>query len=235
MFKHILTSVICILTAIGLSGCGNSSVFQYINPEYKDQKLSSTSVLLLNFSDDLLPAKKKFKLLGKNHKKYHMFSYQEKKYFQTHFSTIFSRFVTTKVDGIDSQFKPKSIEFEYKEFKHPNSDDGFKMFSPIKGKIKYKEKEPKFVIFFEDLYFDKEMGAEGGGLGRCPESVVKISSGLKYLIWDNSSEQIVGYGSLKENFRTMIMPIKQDYFTVFKRYVKEIIQNSPFKEKNFLL
>lgn len=223
-----------ILAASLLAGCASNSTFQYVNPDYSKEKTYSASVLLLTFSDDIISVKNKAKLLDGYSKKHHMFSYQEKKYFHDYFATSFADYSTVKVKGIDPKFKPENIEFEYKELKLQGSDSGFKMFTPKKGKIEYKGSVPNFVIFFEDMYFDKEVAPEGGGLGRGSSSAISIESSLKYLIWDNNKETVVGYGRLEKDFRLMQMPNKTKYIEIFEEYIRQIIISSPFKNKRVL-
>lgn len=58
-----------ILTVSLLAGCANNSTFQYVNPDYSKEKTYSASVLLLTFSDDIIFAKNKTKLLNGYSKK----------------------------------------------------------------------------------------------------------------------------------------------------------------------
>lgn len=223
-----------ILIASLLAGCASNSTFQYVNPDYSKEKTYSASVLLLTFSDDIISVKNKTKLLNGYSKKYHMFSYQEKKYFHDYFALSFADYSTVKIKGIDPKFKPKNIEFKYKELKLKESDSGFKMFTPQKGKVQYENFVPNFVIFFEDLYFDKEIVSESSGLGKGSSSAISIESSLKYLIWDNNKETIVGYGRLEKDLKLMQMPNKSKYIEIFEEYIKQIVQKSPFKNRRVL-
>lgn len=78
------------------------------------------------------------------------------------------------------------------------------------------------------------MTAEGGGLGKTPESAINIFSSIKYLIWDNVQEKIVGYDQFTENLKTMVMPSKIEYINLFEKYIKQIVQKSPFKNRRVL-
>lgn len=215
-------------------GCANTTVFQHIDPEYADKKIFSTSVLLLTLSDDVIPVKKKAKLLQGQIKEHRMFSQQEKKLFNDYFGPTFSEYITAKVIGIDLKFKPESVKFNYKKLTKENTGKGFAMFVPEKGQIQYNGMQPNYVIFFEDLFFDKKVVADGGGLGQGSSSSIGIVSGLKYLIWDNKQEKIAGYGSLEKDFTLMEMPDKLNYIKVFEDYVKQIVSNSPFRNKKSL-
>jgi len=65
-------------------------------------------------------------------------------------------------------------------------------------------------------------------------SAISIESSLKYLIWDNNKETIVGYGRLEKDLKLMQMPNKSKYIEIFEEYIKQIVQKSPFKNRRVL-
>lgn len=229
MFKKFL-KFIPLIGILFLFGCAAQSHFQVVNNSTSG-KLFSPTVLLLPLNNTLIPYNTQQELMQGSKDDESFCLINEKQIFNDFMAPTFADNTFSKVIPGNSSFDVSQINFSYTKLYSDNKKASFHMFVPQKGKIQIDDKKPKYVIFFEDLNFNKEFTAEGGGLGKTSQRVVIVKSSVKYCIWDNTNEEIVAYGKLAKNLRLLSLPKRTEYLEVFDEYAKKIISASPFTQK----
>ena len=219
------------LTILFFLNCATSSTRQFIKPEYKDKRQFQATLLALTLNTEILSAGEMNELLeGYDVKTIKIPGDQDLSYFNHYIGPTFSEFVTAEVYGVDPFFKPQTITYDYKQLS-PGEKQDFYMFAPTKGQITYRNIIPDYVLFFEDLYFEKSFVEERWGIGHGSSGKYKINANLEYLIWDNRDEKIAGYGQLNNEMNLLSIPTKAEYLSIIEKFALSIIQKSPWVRK----
>jgi hypothetical protein len=210
--------------------CVSSSNYQFIYPEYEKLNFFSASLMVMALNTDIISKDVQEKLLQGDATKVDMFNQQEREYFNNYMGPALAEKTTAKIYGIDPLFKPTDIEFIFQRLQFENELD-IKMFVPLSGKIKYYNVTPHYVLFFEDLKFEKDFREESGGLGRGTVQRYTMQAGVKYLLWDNNKQRIAAYGKLENDLNFLDFPTRENYVQLFEKWALLIVQKSPLVRK----
>ena len=205
------------------------STMQFLDPEYEEDKVFETSVLILPLTTEYLPFAMQDSLATNQPFERKMISSFEKNYFNHIMPLSMEELTTASIIGIDPYFKPVDIRFSYEPLKFDKKR--FHMFVPKSGQIQYHEKKPEFILFIEDLYFNKAFEESSGGLGRGSQQKYVLDAGLEYLIYNNIKQKPVAYGKVKQTSNLMGMPTKDDYSAAIEELALEIVEKSPFVKR----
>ncbi len=205
------------------------SKMQFLDPEYEVDKIFETSVLILPLTTEYLPFSVQDSLATNMPFERKMISTFEKNYFNHIMPLSMEEYTTASIIGIDPFYKPDSIQFSYEPLIFEKKR--FHMFVPISGQIQYHEKKPEFILFIEDLYFEKAFEESSGGLGRGTQQKYVLDAGLEYLIYHNIKQKPVAYGKVKKSSNLMEMPGKEEYSVAIEELALEIVEKSPFVKR----
>ena len=206
------------------------STMQFLDPEYEADKIFETSVLVMPLTTEYLPFEVQDSLSTNKPFKRKTVSNYEINYFNRILPLSLEEFTTASILGIDPYFIPLEIEFVYEPLVFENKSR-FHMFLPKTGQIQYHEKKPEFILFIEDLYFDKTFEESSGGLGRGTQQKYVLEAGFEYFIYHNIRQKAVAYGKIDKHFNLMEMPSKDDYSAAIEELTLAIVDKSPFVKR----
>ncbi len=190
--------------------CVSTANYQFLDPEYQNLNYFSASLMVMTLNTDWIDREVQQKLLPANVVKHDMFNQQERDYFNNYMGPALAEKTTAKIYGIDPLFKPTGIEFSYRQLQI-EGEFRIEMFIPVSGKVKYYDTVPDYVLFFEDLMFEKDFREESGGLGRGTVQKYSMKAAVNYLIWDNNKQKIVAYGRLHNDLNFLDLPTRDNY------------------------
>jgi len=216
--------VISITTMI-LVGCIATSNQHYLSPEYRNRNLYQTTLLVMPLNREIIDSD----LVNRHGYKQNTLTRQEHDYFMNYMGPALTEATTITIIGIDKQFIPEDIEFDYQNFSLGNKEN-LKMFAPISGQVIYQNQVPGYVLFFEDLNFKKNYFAPSSSSYSTLEQY-SLTGSVEYLIWDNKVQKIVAYGEIKKKYASRILPTKSSFTEIFEYYAIAIIENSPFARR----
>jgi len=222
--------LILIIIVPSLLYCVSFSNYQFINHEYENLNHFSALLMVMALNTDIISKDVQEKLLQGKEVKQDMFNQQERDYFNNYMGPALAEKTTAKIYGIDPLFKPTDMEFIFQRLQFENELD-IKMFVPVSGKIKYYNVTPHYVLFFEDLKFEKDFREESGSLGRGTVQRYTMKAGVKYLLWDNNKQRIAAYGKLANDLNFLDLPLRENYIQLFEKWALLIIQKSPLTRK----
>lgn len=228
MFMSLRLFVLSVLLVILSSGC-NVATMQFIEPDYVGQNRFSTSILAMPISTEFLDGDVLDSLIYQQPFEASELSPYEISFFNRLLPLSFEQLTTAKVMGIDATYKPE-MSFTYKPVT-PNEKSYLHMFIPTGGSVHYHNIKPEFLLFFEDLYFQKTYEEKTTGLGQSAFGKYYLEVGLEYLIYDNLLEKVAGFGQVKKRYSFLDMPAKINYTIAIEDIAKEIIDHSPFVKR----
>ena len=175
---------------------------------------------------EFLSAEKRRELIGNQFHLNMDMNEMEKRYYNAFFGTALAEAAQAEVMGVDPYFKPEDMTFAYENLQLPDQSI-VAMFVPVKGMVVYRDDIPRFVLFVEDLFFDKQHREERGGRGFEGE-VYETNVNMEYLIWDNTREKVAGYGQLAKKIKLLGPPGRSNYLDIFEEFSRMIVAKSPF-------
>lgn len=215
-----------------LVGCSATATkFQIIEPDYKANQDFSAVLLLMPLSTDLIDRTRQEELAGNSEFPKKALSVAERSFFYNYFGATFSETTTAEVLGIDRDFRPDSLTLEYRHLA-PSEKISTYMFVPADGQIKYREEMPDYVLFVEDLYFEKTYEEYRTVISRGTSDKFVMKTGLEYLLWDNRAGKIAAYGKLENTLNLMTVPTKDTYIDVLENFAQSIIQKTPLVRRH---
>lgn len=208
--------------------CIVSSNYQFIKPEYQDKRHFKATVLALPLSNKLLSQEEQVKLLNNKDGDPLKISQNELSYFNNYMGPLLAEKTTASILGIDPFFKVTNVSLAYQNLS-PDNKTIFNMFTPTSGQVEYRNTVPDYVLFFEDLYFNKdyvEIGASSS-YGRGSSERYTIIASIEYLLWDNRNQNVAAYGKLSKK-RSLFLPAeKENYLEILEFFALSIILKSP--------
>jgi len=209
-----------------LWGCNISSTAHFLYPEYANSRRFSTSVLVMPLTPNFLAPAIRDSLFAIQDFETINPAYQELTYFNNYFGPLVSEYSTADVIGVDPYFRTNGISFRKWDF---NVDDNtfLRVLAPDSGSIVYRNRVPDFVLFTQDLKFEKDFVEERNGIGEGTSSKYTMVSSLKYLFWDNRKGCVAGYGQIETRRQMMEYPGKTTYLGVLEDFARDMIENSP--------
>ncbi len=207
-------------------GCNLSSTAHFLHPEYAGSRRFSTTILIMPLTPyylephvwDSLSTAQQIELIRPGN--------QEITYFNNYFGPLVSEYSTADVIGIDPFFRTHGIAFRQDNLLFEDNT-ALQMLVPDSGHISYRSRVPDFVLFTQDLIFEKDFVEERNGIGEGTTSKYTMVASIKYLFWDNHRNRVAGYGRLQNRRQMMDYPGKSTYLDVLDEFVREMVDNSP--------
>lgn len=229
--RKIFPPILLLFSAI-LTACASSDVFQYVEQDYRGRQQSSVSVIIAPVLSEIVPPGQREAIFNRKNEKKRMLSTKEISLFSNYMPPILSDYTQAAVIEPDQSFKFPDFTFTLENF---TTEDGQKisLYVPAKSdKLKYNDEVPNYILFTEDLYFNKNMEEQSMSIGRGSSSSFLLEGGIEYLLWDNSKGRVAAYGSLQKGLQLFGMPGKEEYLLMLDFFASSIIKNSPlaFKE-----
>jgi len=215
-------------------GCQLTLNRHYVNPDYISNRRFNATLLVMPLSPDFVKKSTRDSLLAQKNSTPTSLDQRERNYFNHYMGPVISELTTADVIGIDPFFSANELTYSYKQLTF-DEELTIQLLAPDTGVIKYRNITPDFVLFIEDLHFEKEFVEERNGLGRWTSNKYTMDTGVKYLFWDNQSQRIAAYGKLEERMDLLNYPDKAIYLKVFESFASEMIHNSPLVHKQVSL
>ena len=219
-----------LLIVILCSACSQTG-FQYIDRHYCEHRQFSASLLVMPLNSVFLDSSNLFDPSDLNILANHRFSWAELNYFNNYMGSALSEITTARILGIDPYFRLYGIKFKKEHLAGPDTPS-MEMFCPESGIIRFNNITPDYVLFFESLYFDKEYQESMNNIGNGTNQNYSMEAGLKYLLWDNHIEKVIGFGQFSKYINLLHYPKKETYIELFEDYARAIIASSPFINKS---
>lgn len=232
-FVRIIRPVLIVLvslTGISLQRCASSRGLSYLHPDYTMKQQVFSTLLVLPLTNAFLTRARQDSLAMGKPRFIHYLDHRDQRYFDTYFRAAVSDAVQASVPRTDAYYIPEDIDFEYRSLPLPGGSE-MQMFVPASGMIVYRNIVPNFVLFIEDLRFQKGFSLERGARG-IESDRAQAEAGLEYLFWDNTREMIAAYGMFQKKFEFLGAPTKENYLRMFGEIAATIAENSPFSLKS---
>lgn len=207
-------------------GCNLSSTAHYLVPEYASSRRFSANILVMPLTPAFLDLPVRDSLFAGGRADFAAPDHQELVYFNNYFGPLVSEYSTAEVIGIDPFFRTAGVRFGH-VILTIEDQISLQLLAPESGSIVYRNRVPDFVLFTQDLNFEKDFIEERNGIGEGATSKYTMVSSLKYLFWDNHNHRIAGYGQIENRRQILVYPGKTIYLDVLDEFVREIIDNSP--------
>lgn len=217
-----------------VGGCGFSQNLQILKPEYVNNRRFNATVLVMPLTSELLPSEKSSTSTGVETPPAKFYDRQELLYFYNYMGLSLAEITTAKVLGIDRINLNKDISF-IRQNMNGDSLNPLYMHVPASDPLRYMEKQPDFILFFEDIYFKKDFIDERTGIGRGSSSNYTMQAGLIYLIWDNEKGAVAAFGKLERTMNLLDYPKKSNYISLFEEFAGLIVDKSPLVRKQVQL
>lgn len=223
-----LLGILCIVIIAITVGCAGSAM-QFVEQDYVGQNRFSTSILAMPLSTEFLDGTVLDSLIYQQPFEVLELTPYEVSFFNRLLPLSFEQLTTAKIMGIDATYHP-DLPFDYKAVT-PNDKTYLYMFVPKGGSVTYHNVKPEFLLFFEDLYFQKTYEESASGLGQSAIGKYYLEVGLEYLIYDNLLEKVAGFGQVKKNYSLLDVPTQMNYSIALEEIAEEIIDHSPFVKR----
>jgi len=224
-----LISSLLSITAV-LSGCASSSNIRSIAPEYKSQRLSEVSVLVMPLNNEFIN-EEQLKEYAQDHQAgMHLYTEREHSFFERFMASAIARMTRVRIIKSHKDYHPDDIALSYHEISC-DTKSSMKMCAPDTCTITYQNTTPDFVIFFEDFFVNKGYREEATMTGVDAKQNFTVNTGIKYLIWDNNKNKIASYGKISKRLVLLYIPQEETYRRIFNDFALHIIMNSPFEER----
>lgn len=210
-------------------GCGTSGNFQYIAPEYRSDKQSNATLLVLPYISKIVSPEQREIINQKKNSERKPVTSKEISFLENYLYPILAEKAIAKIIIADETNDNSKIGFELK----PLIDDetqSIEMFVPLQ-KISYKEERPDYILIIEDLYFLKNFDDKNPSLGQGTREIFLFEGGIKYLLWDNRKMTLVSFGELSKKMKLLALPTKDEYLQMLDGFMSAIIDKSPIYKK----
>jgi hypothetical protein len=217
-----------------VGGCGFSQNLQILKPEYVNNRQFNATLLVMPLTSEILDVNQVAASSGQKAASTKYFDRQELIYFYNYMGPSMSEITTANVLGIDPVNLVKNISFSRQNV-NGDTKQPLYMHVPTTGPIRYMDREPDYILFFEEIYFKKDFIDERTGIGRGSSSNYSMQAGLMYLIWDNKKGNIAAFGKLERLMNLLDYPKKSNYISIFEEFAALIIDKSPLVRKQVQL
>ncbi|MDX1670868.1 MAG: hypothetical protein R3211_00900 [Balneolaceae bacterium] len=218
MAKKIAVGLLSYILVV-IAGCVNLKT-KHLDPEYREP-VSSTSVLIV----PLYPQNDESSDRGSDE----MMGPEERKEFNSIFGRLFSKYTLTETYGIDPDYTVRKDAYTWQFLKLGNST--LQVLLPDTTHIlSYKDTKPDFVLFLQNHHFNIDQRTESlstSGSFNARQGYALAFRG-NYVIWDNRSQDPIGWGTIDQSVRFTSEATTENYITLLEIVAKEIIDNSPF-------
>lgn len=229
--KNIYLPALFLLSISIFTACVSSEYFQYVEQEYRNKQQSSATIIIAPLITDLVAPGQREEIFNSKNTKRRMLSSKEKSLFENYMPPIFSDYTQATVLETEASFKFPEFKFSLEKY---TTDDNrsIALYTPANSdKLKYKDDVPDYILFTQDLYFNKNVEDQGPSIGRGSSSSFSILGGMDYLLWDNKRGKAAAYGSIQKGFQLFELPSKEEYLMMLDFFASSIIQNSPLAYK----
>ena len=226
--KSILATLL-LATHLFFNLCTASKGLVYLHPDYAVKQQAFSTLLVLPLTNAFLTRSQQDSLAAGKPRFVHFLHHRDQRYFDTYFRASVDDAIQASVPRVDAYYIPEDIDFSYRLLPLP---DGSKMhmFAPESGMVVYRNNVPNFLLFVEDLRFEKDYSVERGAM-RIESEHARTEVVLEYLFWDNTREKIAAYGIYRKRFEFLGAPTKENYLRMFGEIAASIVENSPFSPK----
>lgn len=153
----------------------------------------------------------------------------EASFFERELLNIFSSQTSTPVIGLHSAAYLSPDKFNVREFN--TEENSVSLVAPTDGEqVSREELESRFVVILDQYYFTPFQTTVGGSsyAGHEGETENRVLFEFSYVIWDNSTESAIAWGSIANDTLLRASDPEQSYRSVLIQNFRQLIRHSPF-------
>lgn len=219
------------------SNCASQKTIQVFNDGYGDEKVFSTSLAVLPFTEEFVGKERWIKHLKFDSTNSNKLTYRTRNLFFLYYGNSIKAVSTASVFDLtnkNSMFKIKnSINTKSMNLRvDKNSTDSLSFLAPISGKLVINDDEPKYVLFLQTLHWDNAIQSTGSVIMGDQGTSVKVDINLKYLFWDNQDEKIASYGVLRKGKSLSGLPDNSTVQEIALELAYEMMEGSPIFQRD---
>lgn len=226
-------SLAVLFLAAFILNCASSNTVQILKEDYQSpSKNFNASVTILPFTEEIVDDQVLRKHLSNKDNSRSIISTANKSIYENYFGLIFSETVTGTVNDLVSS---NDLDFvEETEFVDTtivlSSKRNLSILAPKKGKLHSEETPTDYTLLTQSLNWQIEyVESQSRPIGGTLDKQVDFTIQLKYVLWDNNRERIVGYGFINEKRNLARFPNRGFYIQFFEELSRMIVSESPMQ------
>lgn len=218
-----------------LSNCTTFQTVQVLEEEYQSPtKDYNTSLTVLPLTEDYIDSDLLDDFLSNEENNPSLISRTNKEIYYNYFGLTFSETMTGDLNDLMQSGNPDFISpVAFKDttlFLTKNVQ--MNVLVPEAGKLYSTEQATDFTLLTQNIMWETGFVEEQSKpLGGNNVQRVEFKLKLKYILWDNTKEQIAGYGQINERRNLTGLPERIFYIQLFEDISRLIVRQSPIQER----
>lgn len=215
--SYLFAIVSVLLITLFVSACSSSKNY-YLEPEFKNSKTNGT-VLIMPID--------RFRFGNFQHT-FGSLSGDERTTFNSQLAPLFSQYANVRVSMLNEDEMVDTENFKISSLQ--TEDNMFETIIPAENaNLSFSGEQPRFVLMLDQYYYRQKEEEVGGGsyAGHEPEIQRTLYFETKYVYWDTTRKQPVGWGVSTASSEVSVTVTRSDYVEVLSKAVRKIVNQGP--------